>query len=154
MGSPGTARSGGRWPALAYSSSPRARVVDRIDTRDELFPAKLVDDRVEPLEHLGRRQVEPGVGAHRRTELSDQAGRAHATPGHVADHQRRPPGAEGDRVVPVPAHPGALDAGLVVGRDLKVLGLEPPGRQQAALERVSDRVLPRGGLAGDRRGGG
>ena len=138
---------------MAYSSSRAGWVIDGVDAGHELLSAELEDDRVEQLEHLGRRQVQTGIGANRCAQLTHQARGTDSASGDVADHQSGAAGADVDRVVPIAADPRALNAGLVIGGDLEVLGLELVGWQQAALQRVGDLVLPLGRLARRRRRG-
>ena len=140
-------------PGVGEPQAPVGRVEDGVDAGDDLVLAEVADQAVERLQQVGRRQVEPGVGPHRRPQLAHHGGRPHAAAHHVADDQRGPAAAELDHVVPVAADLGALDAGAVVGRDLEVVEVEARLRQQAALQLVGDRVLAGGrlGVGGGQR---
>ena len=152
---PGTRDDRRQVPGVGEPQAAVGRVEDGVDAGDDLVLAEVAHQAVERLQQVGRRQVEPGVGPHRRAQLAHHRRRAHAAAHHVADDQRGPPAAELDHVVPVAADLGALDAGAVVGRDLEVVEVEALLGQQAALQLVGDRVLARGrlGVGGRHREG-
>ena len=113
--------------------------------------AELADDVVHELEQVGGRQIQARVRLHRRPELTHQARRTDPAPADVRDRERGAAGPEVDHVEPVAADAGSLHAGLVVGGRLEVGGPERRRRQQAALQRIGDRVLTLGSISGGRR---
>lgn len=122
------------------------RVVDRVDAGGDLVGVDLDGEAVEELEHLVRRQVEAGVGAHGGAQLAHDGGGAHPAAHDVADDEGGAASAEGDHVVPVAADRGLGAAGLVGGRDAQVVGLFQLLGQEGALE--GDGGLALAALAG------
>ena len=101
----------------------------------------LVHQPVEARHHLGRRRLDQPVGAERVAQLTHRRGGAQPVAHHVPHHQRHAPVGPLERVVPVAADRGAAAGRQVARRQPEPLDLRQPLRQQAALERLGDRVL-------------
>ena len=121
------------------------RLCIRVDEREEhgrgAARLELLDEPVHPLEDQRGPQAVERVRPHGALEMRHARGRLDAAADDVSDHEREPPVAERDRVVPVPADAGLARAGDVAG------GEAQPGQvgqllpQQAALERLGRRAL-------------
>ncbi len=127
-------------------------VVDGVDAGRDLAGVDLGGEDVQQLDHLVRREVEPGVGADGGAELAHHGGGPDPAAHHVADDERGAARAEGDDVVPVAADRRVGAAGLVGGGDPEVVGLFQLLREQGALE--GDGRLAVAALAGAQAFGG
>ncbi len=96
---------------------------------------------VDPGHNVGRRGLHQPVGAERVAELAHRRGRAEAVARHVAHHQRHAAVGALEHVVPVAPDRRAARARQVAGGQLHALDRRQPLRQEAALERLGDRVL-------------
>src|SRR5450759_3393074 len=73
-------------PSIRIHKGPVLRVEDGIDAGGNLFFAYLADRGVEVLKDAGRRQVELGVGADGRPELTHHRGGANAAAHHAVSY--------------------------------------------------------------------
>src|SRR5918994_2366214 len=99
------------------------------------------DEPVDPGDHLGWRRLDHAVGAERVAELAHRRGGAEPVARDIAHDERHTPVRALQYVVPVTSDRRAARAGEVPRSHLDTLDRGQPLRQQAALERLGDRVL-------------
>ncbi len=134
-------QNGRRVARVRRRDAVRDRVVHRVQAGRHPVRAQPLGLLVEVVQHLLRRQVQPGQRLHRRPQLAHDRRGGRRVPHHVADDERDPAAGKRDRVVPV-----AADAGRLRGREITA-GQPHTGRlrqivgQHGALQLVGDRRL-------------
>ena len=131
--------------------------------RGQLAQTQPGEDGVDPGEDVGG-GVRPVVGdaAQDAADLAHRRGGVHVVADDVADDEQRGPVRLLERVVPVTPDVQVAAGRAIADGELEVVGLRRGG-EQAALQRLGDRLLPavepgvvqrQGAAAGDLDGGG
>ncbi len=135
-------QDGRRVAGVGDGDAVRDRVVDRVQAGGHAVGAQALGLLVQVVQHLLRRQVEPGQVLRRGPQLAHDGRRRHGVAHHVADDQRDPAARQRDGVVPVAAHPGGLGGRQVAGGQAYAGAARQVLREHRALQLVGDVRLP------------
>ncbi|MGX1511440.1 hypothetical protein RKD44_002728 [Streptomyces collinus] len=121
----------------------RDRVVDRVQAGRHPVRAQPLRLLVQVVQHLLRRQVEPGQRLRRGPQLAHDGRRGHGVAHHVPDDERDPAAGQWDGVVPVAADPRGLGGRQVAGGQPHAGAARQVLREHRALQLVGDvRLAP------------